>query len=164
MGIMLPILDNLHNYGINMYSPKFLLIKKLFYLSSKYAEKDKYKTFNIKKHIQNFKLKTLKSNRNLEQVNKSINRLVTYDIDTLLILKILHFINFKDKLDQQYLNNALLKTLLYTYLKVNLNTNEFDNTNKSYLISLIIQNLYLHYKLTQSVNGDFEKNVYKTKK
>lgn len=133
------------------------LIIKLFYLSGDHVKKHDYKSADLKNYVQEFKLKILNT-ENVEELsllNNSLNTLIKKDLDTLLLLKIIYTINFKDLIDQNHSNRTLLNTVDSTYSKLTnaLTEQEFEYLEKNpYLVTLIIQNLYFFYKIYHQLN------------
>jgi hypothetical protein len=122
---------------------------KILYLSGDHLQKNKFRKTKLSTITQEFKLKLLNS-KNLEnsaKLNTVITDLVNCDLDDLLILKVLYSINFKDTLDQQNIKRTIPNTLLCTYSSLSLSLTNCDVTDKSYLLTLIIQNIYQYYKL-----------------
>jgi hypothetical protein len=137
------------------YSQLNLMIK-ILYLSGDFLKKNNYKSLNLQNYLQEFKLKLLSSESplELEYLNANLNRLVKQDLDTLLLLKILHTINFQDSLDQQHSNRSLLNTIDCTYSKItnSLTNDEIESLEKDpYILTLLIQNLYTFYKIYYQV-------------
>lgn len=144
----------------NNYFQSHLIIK-LLYLTGDYLKKNTHKKTSIETYLQEFKLKLLLSeNRiDLELLNVYLNQLIKKDLDTLLVLKFLYTLNFKDSLDQQYSNRTLVNIIKYTGSNINtyLKYNDVEQSETDpYLNTVLIQNLYFFYKIYHQLN--IEKN------
>jgi hypothetical protein len=135
---------------------------KILYLSADHLQKNKFRKTKLSTITQEFKLKLLNSKNleNSEKLNIFITDLVNCDLDDLLILKVLYSINFKETLDQQNIKRTIPNTLLCTYSSLSLALATCDVTDKSYLLTLIIQNAYQYYKLKYYLTVNVEKNCY----
>jgi hypothetical protein len=138
------------------------LVLHILYLTGNYLQKSRFQNKKLNNSTQEFKLKILNS-KNLEtseNLATFISNIVSCDLDDLLVLKMLHSINFKDPLDQQNIKRTIANTLLCTYSNLSIPVEECSVTNKSYLLTLIIQNVYQYYKLKYSLTVNVEKNYY----
>jgi hypothetical protein len=137
------------------------LMLRILYLSGDHLQKNKFRKKKLSTVIQEFKLKLLNSKdlENSERLNTLITNLVSCDLDDLLVLKLLYSVNFKDVLDQQNIKQTLPNTLLCGYSSLSISIANGKITDKSYLLTLIIQNIYQYYKLKYYEH--LEKEVYK---
>jgi hypothetical protein len=134
----------------------------ILYLTGNYLQKNRFRNKKLKTTTQEFKLKllnskNLKTSQNLFTV---ITDIVSCDLDDLLILKVLYAINFKDPLDQQNIKRTIPNTLLSTHSDLTISMEDYNLSNKSYLLTLIIQNVYQYYKLKYYLTVNVEKNYY----
>jgi hypothetical protein len=137
------------------------LMLRILYLSGDHLQKNKFRKKKLSTVTQEFKLKLLNSKdlENSERLNTLITNLVSCDLDDLLVLKLLYSVNFKDVLDQQNIKQTLPNTLLCGYSSLSISIANGKITDKSYLLTLIIQNIYQYYKLKYYEH--LEKEVYK---
>jgi hypothetical protein len=134
----------------------------ILYLTGDYLQKNRFRNKKLNASTQSFKLKLLNS-KNLEtseDLLTFIADIVSCDLDDLLILKVLYSVNFKDTLDQQNAKRTIPNTLLCIYSNLSISMEDYNITNKSYLLTLIIQNIYQYYKLKYELTVNVAKNYY----
>jgi hypothetical protein len=144
------------------YSLRLML--HILYLTGDYLQKNRFQNKKLHTITKQLKLKLLHS-KNLETSDTLITFItntISCDLDDLLILKVLYSINFKDSLDQQNIKRTIPKALLCTYSNISRSMGDCRLTNKSYLLTLIIQNIYQYYKLKYCLAVDVEENYDKT--
>jgi hypothetical protein len=135
----------------------------ILYLTGDYLKNNRFRSKKLSTTTQAFKLKLLNS-KNLETSEDLITfiaDIVSCDLDDLLILKVLYSLNFKDPFDQQNTKRTIPNTLLCIYSNLSISMEDFNITNKSYLLTLIIQNIYRYYKLKYYLAVNVENNSYK---
>jgi hypothetical protein len=138
------------------------LMLHILSLTGEYLQKSRFKNKKLGTTTQQFKLKLLnsKSFEPSEALIVFITDVVSRDLDDLLLLKVLYSINFKDSLDQQSIKRTIPNTLLCTYSNLRISKEDYNAANKSYLLTLIIQNIYQYYKFKYYLEEHVEKNCY----
>jgi hypothetical protein len=138
------------------------LVLHMLYLTGDYLQKSRFRDKKLNNITQELKLKLLNS-KNLktsENLTTFITDVINCDLDDLVLLKVLYSINFKDPLDQQDIKRTIPNTLLCTWSNINIFMEDYRVTSKSYMLTLIIQNIYQYYKLKYSLTANVEKNCY----
>jgi len=133
------------------------IMMKLLYISGDYIKKSNYTNPDLQHYLQEFKLKLLTTTKlsEIKALNKHLNILIRKDIDNLLLLKLLHLINFQDSLNQNHSNRTVLNIINGTYSKLTstLNPNKSLVLEKdAYILTLLIQNLYMFYTIHHQLN------------
>jgi hypothetical protein len=133
------------------------IMMKLLYISGDYIKKSNYTNPDLQHYLQEFKLKLLTTTKlsEIKALNKHLNILIRKDIDNLLLLKLLHLINFQDSLNQHHSNRTVLNIINGTYSKLTstLNPNKSLVLEKdAYILTLLIQNLYMFYTIHHQLN------------
>jgi hypothetical protein len=138
------------------------LMLHILSLTGEYLQKSRFKNKKLGTTTQQFKLKLLnsKSFEPSEALIVFITDVVSCDLDDLLLLKVLYSINFKDSLDQQSIKRTIPNMLLCTYSNLRISKEDYNAANKSYLLTLIIQNIYQHYQFKYYLEEHVEKNYY----
>lgn len=136
------------------------ILLKILLSSSEYIQKTRFQKTKLKTIIQEFRLKELE----LAEIEKTktldtiISDRILTNLDILVILKLLQWINFKDSFDQRCENRIIVKNLIHTYFDLKNSSIHLKLEDKSYLITLIIQNIYHYYNLHNESPVNVEKS------
>lgn len=135
-------------------------VLKVLFSTGDYVQKNRFRDNKLQNVIQEFRLKLLQSHKckDDQSVSNFVSDIIMYDLDTLFILKILYWLNFKDRMNQGSENRSIFKALIYTYSDIINSNSNFPSEEKSYLLTLIVQHIYQYYNLNANLNVNVEKN------
>ena len=135
------------------------MMLKVLLVTGDHLQKHRFEAKKLNTFTQECKLKMLNTTdtKTNAQLRNFIIRLINDDLDKLLLLKMLYWVNCKDALDQRNENRSIINTLLCTYYNLTTSVKSFNKTDKSYVLTLIIQNIYQYYKLNYLLKVNVEK-------
>lgn len=132
---------------------------KILFLSSEYIQRTRFQKTKLKTIIQAFRFKALElsETEKTNTLNTIISERILTNLDILVILKLLQWINFKDSFDQRCENRSIIKNLIHTYFDLKNSAIHLELEDKSYLLTVIIQNIYHYYNLNPELPVNVEK-------